>query len=133
MKPKFIEFKKINDSRGSLVAIEEGKNIPFCIKRVYYIYNVPADTRRGFHAHKTLQQVAICLKGSCKILLDDGYKKADIEISSATQGLFIDKMIWHEMYDFSEDCLLMILANDLYDESDYIRSYDTFRGKINHG
>ena len=126
MQPKFIEFQQISDVRGNLVALEEGKDIPFSFKRIYYIYGVPADIRRGFHAHKALQQVIICLKGNCKILLDDGSSKVNIDLCSPAQGLHVDKMVWREMYEFSEDCVLAVLADDIYDERDYIRDYQSF-------
>jgi len=127
MKIKFINFEIKGDERGSLIAIEELKNIPFEIKRVYYIFNTKPNVRRGFHAHKNLKQVAICVKGSCKFLLDDGKERIDeIVLNKPNKGLLIEEMIWREMYDFSEDCVLLILANEYYDESDYIRDYDEF-------
>ncbi|WP_032496444.1 FdtA/QdtA family cupin domain-containing protein [Hydrogenivirga sp. 128-5-R1-1] len=127
MEVKFIEFDIKGDERGKLIALEQFKNIPFEIKRVYYIYNLKNNIPRGFHAHKNLQQVAICIRGGCKFLLDNGKEKVkDIILDSPNKGLFIDKMIWHEMYDFSEDCVLIVLASDYYDESDYIRDYEEF-------
>jgi len=127
MKIKFIDFEIKGDERGSLIAIEEFKNIPFEIKRVYYIFNTKPNVRRGFHAHKNLKQVAICVKGSCKFLLDNGKERIDeIVLNKPNKGLLIEEMIWREMYDFSEDCVLLILANEYYDESDYIRDYDEF-------
>ena len=127
MKIKFINFEIKGDERGSLIAIEELKNIPFEIKRVYYIFNTKKNVRRGFHAHKNLKQVAICVKGSCKFLLDDGKERVDeIVLNKPNKGLLIEEMIWHEMYDFSEDGVLLILASEYYDESDYIRDYEEF-------
>ncbi len=127
MKIKFIDFNILGDERGSLIAIEELKDIPFEIKRVYYIFGTKQNVRRGFHAHKDLQQIAICVSGSCKFLLDSGKKRVDnIVLDTPNKGLFIDKMIWREMYDFSEDCVLLVLASEYYDESDYIRDYDKF-------
>jgi len=127
MKIKFIDFEIKGDERGSLIAIEELKNIPFEIKRVYYIFNTKPNVRRGFHAHKNLKQVAICVKGSCKFLLDDGKERIDeIVLNKPNKGLLIEEMIWREMYDFSEDCVLLILASEFYDESDYIRDYEEF-------
>lgn len=126
MKPEIIHFKEITDGRGCLVALEELKNIPFLIKRVYYIYDTPVNTRRGYHAHNELQQVAVCVKGSCSFLLDNGKERINFNLDSPDKGLFISSMIWREMYDFSEDCVLMILASELYDEKDYIRSYSDF-------
>lgn len=123
---KLIDFKTLGDERGSLISLEENKNIPFDIKRVYYIYETDIKVRRGFHAHKKLKQVAICVNGSCKFLLDDGKKKENILLDSPEKGLVIEDMIWHEMYDFSEDCVLMVLADNFYDENDYIRDYQEF-------
>ena len=126
MEVKIINFEIKGDDRGKLIAIEELKNIPIEIKRVYYIFDNKNNTKRGFHAHKNLQQVVICVKGSCKFLLDDGKEKKEVVLNVPNKGLFIDKMIWREMYDFSEDCVLVVLANDYYDESDYIRDYEEF-------
>ena len=131
MEVKIINFEIKGDDRGKLIAIEEYKNIPIEIKRVYYIFDNKNNTKRGFHAHKNLQQTAICVKGSCKFLLDDGKEKKEVVLDSPNKGLFIDKMIWHEMYDFSEDCVLVVLANDYYDEGDYIRDYDEFLRVVN--
>jgi dTDP-4-dehydrorhamnose 3,5-epimerase-like enzyme len=116
----------MGDDRGSLIALEENHNVPFDVKRVYYIFGTKEDVRRGYHAHKDLKQLAICVSGSCKFLLDDGKQKEHIELTSPTQGLLIEGLIWREMYDFSPDCVLMVLADDYYDESDYIRDYDKF-------
>lgn len=126
MKNDLLNFQEISDYRGSLISFEELKNIPFEVKRVYYIYNVKKDMSRGLHAHKNLQQVLVCVKGSCVVKLDDGMSQQIYDLNKPFQGLLVDKMIWHEMYDFSEDCLLMAIANNYYDEDDYIRDYDEF-------
>ena len=118
------------DFRGQLIALEQQKDIPFEIKRVYYIYDTLSNVRRGFHAHKSLQQFLICVSGACKILLDDGKEKQIIVLDKPTEGLFVSGCIWREMYDFSSDAVLMVLASDLYDESDYIRDYDEFLGYV---
>lgn len=123
---KLIDFPVLGDERGSLLALEGNKNIPFDIKRVYYIYGTQNDVARGFHAHKELKQVAICLNGSCRFVMDNGVEKSDVVLNSPSQGLLIDTMQWHEMYDFSSDCILLVLASDVYDEADYIRNYDDF-------
>ena len=122
----FIAFQSKGDDRGSLVALESAKNIPFEIKRVYYIFDTKSGVVRGLHAHKDLSQVMVCLKGSCRIVLDSGLTKEEVELNSCDRGLVIEKMIWHEMHDFSADCILLVLANEHYDESDYIRDYDEF-------
>mgnify|MGYP003648161530 CR=1 FL=1 len=123
---KIIDLQTHGDDRGSLVAIEEQVNIPFTIKRVYYIFDTLEGVRRGFHAHKDLKQVAIVLKGSCKFLLDNGKEKTEVLLNNPAKGLCIESMIWREMFDFSPDCILMVLANNHYDEADYIREYSEF-------
>lgn len=127
---RLINFEVKGDERGNLIALEGNKNIPFEIKRVYYIYGTKKGVRRGFHAHKNLKQIAVCVSGSCKFLLDDGEKKEVVLLDSPDKGLFINKMIWREMFDFSDDCVLMVLASDYYDESDYIRDYGEFLEEI---
>ncbi|MDY0418950.1 FdtA/QdtA family cupin domain-containing protein [Enterobacter ludwigii] len=126
MKINFIPLQKHGDDRGSLVALEEENNIPFSIKRVYYIFDTKEGVRRGFHAHKKLKQVAIAIKGSCRFLLDDGTERIEVVLDNPAQGLLIESCIWREMYDFSSDCVLMVLADSHYDENDYIRDYDAF-------
>lgn len=126
MKINLIPLQKHGDDRGSLVALEEENNIPFSIKRVYYIFDTKEGVRRGFHAHKKLKQVAIAVKGSCRILLDDGTERIEVVLDNPSQGLLIESYIWREMYNFSSDCVLMILADSHYDEKDYIRDYDDF-------
>jgi dTDP-4-dehydrorhamnose 3,5-epimerase-like enzyme len=125
---KWIGFQSLGDSRGSLVALEIGmeKAVPFDIKRVYYIYQTGKGVSRGFHAHRNLKQVAICVAGTCRMVLDNGKKREETWMSSPTQGLLIESMIWREMHDFSQDCVLLVLASEHYDESDYIRNYETF-------
>lgn len=123
---KQIDLKTLGDDRGNLVALESQRNIPFDIKRVYYIFDTKQGVARGFHAHKALTQVLVCVKGSCRILLDDGKIKEWTTLNQPNQGLIIESFIWREMHDFSEDCVLMVLASDYYDESDYIRDYDEF-------
>lgn len=121
-----IEFKKLGDDRGSLISLEQHKNIPFEVKRIYYIFGTKEGVSRGFHAHKNLEQVAICVKGSCRFLLDDGKNKEEIILDNPSIGLYIKNIIWREMHDFSEDCVLIVLASDYYDETDYIRDYNLF-------
>lgn len=125
-----IEFKKLGDDRGSLVSLEQNKNIPFDVKRIYYIFDTKEGVSRGFHAHKNLQQVAICVKGSCRFVLDDGHNKEEIILDNPSIGLHINSFMWREMHDFSEDCVLVVLASELYDERDYIRDYQIFLESI---
>tara|TARA_B100000700_G_scaffold329703_2_gene452475 strand:- start:1114 stop:1527 length:414 start_codon:yes stop_codon:yes gene_type:complete len=123
---RLLEFREISDARGALVALEECKNIPIEVRRIYYIYDTPVDRERGFHAHKELRQVAVCLKGSVDILMDDGAIQEKITLNHPSKGLVIDNMQWHVMSNFSSDCVLLVLADDEYKESDYIRNYEEF-------
>lgn len=119
-------FQQHGDDRGQLVALEEMKDIPFEIKRVYYMYDTGEGVRRGFHAHKALEQILICIHGSCKILMDNGTEKKIVSLEKPYEGLYIANDIWREMYDFSPDAVLMVLASEYYNEEDYIRNYDEF-------
>ncbi|MFJ5299892.1 sugar 3,4-ketoisomerase [Pseudomonas sp. NPDC088368] len=130
MKIQFLQLQTHGDERGSLIALEEGKNIPFSVKRVYYMFETGEGVRRGFHAHKSLKQVAVAVRGSCRFMLDDGTEKIDIRLDHPQQGLLIESFIWREMYDFSPDCVLMVLADNLYDEADYVRDYATFQQMV---
>ncbi len=121
-----FDFEEHGDERGVLISLEENLNIPFTIRRCYFMYNLMPGVRRGFHAHKTLRQVLVCVRGSCRILLDDGREKATVDLDRPNKGLYISADTWREMYDFSGDAVLMVLADQLYDESDYIRNYDAF-------
>ena len=119
-------FQPHGDDRGQLVALEGMKDFPFEIKRVYYIYDTLAGVRRGFHAHLNLQQILLCVNGSCKIHLDNGTDTAEILLDKPYEGLYISNDMWREMYDFSEGAVLLVLASMPYDEADYIRNYDEF-------
>jgi len=127
---KIIDLPSLGDERGSLIALESNDSVPFDIKRVYYLFGTKKGVARGFHAHKALKQLAVCVSGSCRFVLDNGLEKQDIVLDSPLKGLIIDKMIWHEMYDFSDDCVLMVLADEVYDEDDYIRDYEDFLDAI---
>ena len=125
----FRSGKPIEDLYNKL-AMEKGfreiKDIPFEIKRVYYMYDTKEGVRRGFHAHKSLRQILICIHGSCKIKLDNGKETKVIPLEKPYEGLYVTNAMWREMYDFSPDAVLMVLASELYDESDYIRNYEEF-------
>lgn len=125
-----IDFKSLGDDRGQLVALEGNKNIPFEIKRVYYLTGTKPGVPRGFHAHKQLEQIAVCVSGKCRMILDDGFRKEEVWLDSPAKAISINKMIWHEMHDFSEECVLLVIASDHYDESDYIRNYLDFSGMV---
>lgn len=130
---KWIDFKSLGDERGSLVALEIGKEkeLPFSIKRVYYIYRTAEGVSRGYHAHRDLKQVAICVAGTCRMILDNGHTRDETWMDCPTKGLLIESMVWREMHDFSDDCVLLVLASEHYDESDYIRSYSDFIKVVN--
>ncbi|WP_081408426.1 WxcM-like domain-containing protein [Acinetobacter sp. SFB] len=123
---QLIDLPDLSDHRGGLIALELSQSIPFELKRIYYIFKTIDNQARGFHAHKNLKQVAICLHGSCKFILDNGYQKEEVVLSSPAQGLLIESLMWREMHDFSDDCVLLVLASEHYDESDYIRDYADF-------
>lgn len=119
-------FQTHGDNRGQLVALEEFKDIPFKIKRVYYMYDTGCDVTRGYHSHKALEQILICIHGSCKIRLDNGFEKKVVPLEKPYEGLYVANNMWREMFDFSPGAVLLVLASELYDESDYIRDYDEF-------
>ena len=121
-----VDLVSHGDSRGQLVAIEEYDEIPFKIKRVYYIYDTNSDVTRGCHAHRTLKQLLVCVSGNCKIRLDDGKESQIVLLGKPNEGIIICDTIWREMFDFSKDAVLLVLASDIYDEKDYIRDYQEF-------
>lgn len=126
-------FQPHGDMRGQLVALEELKDIPFKIRRVYYMYDTVNGVIRGKHAHKNLEQILICIHGSCKVLLDNGKEKKIIPLEKPYEGLYVSPGMWREMYDFSPGAVLVALASELYDEDDYIRDYDEFLAFANAG
>ncbi len=119
-------FQQHGDERGMLVALEQLKDIPFEIKRIYYVYDTKNGVRRGYHAHKSLEQILVCVHGSCKILLDNGKEQKKISLEKPYEGLYVPNNMWREMYDFSEGAVLMVLASAYYDKEDYIRDYQEF-------
>lgn len=128
---KIVNFPPLGDERGSLVALEAQKTVPFNVKRVYYIFGTQAGVSRGFHAHRALKQVAVSVIGKCRMVLNDGQQREEVWLDSPTKGLLIGDLVWHEMYDFSPDCVLLVLASEHYDESDYIRNFDEFKKTVN--
>jgi len=127
-----VLLKIMGDERGSLVSIEKALNIPFAIRRVYYIFDTKKGVSRGFHAHRDLQQLIICLAGSCRMTLDDGNGRVDHILDAPQKALLVKNMVWREMHDFSEDCVLMVVASETYDERDYIRDYNDFKRLAAH-
>lgn len=123
---EILQFSVKGDHSGSLVALEKGAGFPFDIKRVYYIWGTDKQTVRGRHAHKNLEQVVVCTSGSCDFILDNGRERENIRLSSPSEGLYIKQHIWREFTNFSDDCVVMVLASEHYDEADYIRDYDEF-------
>ena len=121
-----IQFKGNGDERGQLVALESDINVPFQIKRVYYLIQTCEGVRRGFHAHQKLDQILIAVSGSCRVSVDDGIRKEEFLLNDCKTGLRIRDLVWREMSEFSPDCVLLVLASDLYNEKDYIRNYDRF-------
>ena len=119
-------FQPHGDERGQLIALEEFNDIPFRIKRVYFMYDTIEGVVRGKHAHKSLEQILVCIHGSCKIRLDNGREKKVVALEKPYEGLYVSNAMWREMFDFSHDAVLMVLASELYDESDYIRNYEEF-------
>ena len=127
---KLEEFKVLGDHRGQLVALETNKQIPFDVKRVFYIYGTQEGIPRGNHSHYKTKQFLIAVNGSCKVILDNGKEKETFDLNKQNLGLFQDALIWGTMYDFSKDCVLMVLADEHYDESDYIRDYSKFLEEV---
>ncbi|MGV1045698.1 sugar 3,4-ketoisomerase [Limnohabitans sp.] len=130
MNKLLTNHKVLGDERGQLIAIESGIHIPFEIKRVFYIYGTQPNVPRGQHSHNITKQYLIAVNGSCKVTLDDGVNKVTYVLDQPHIGLFQDAMVWGTMHDFSPDCVLLVLANEHYDDQDYIRSYDDFQKLI---
>lgn len=123
---KLDEFKVLGDDRGQLVALEGNKEIPFDVKRVFYIYGTKEDVPRGNHSHYKTKQFLVAVNGSCKVTLDNGKIKEKFDLNRPNFGLFQDALVWGSMHDFSSDCVLMVLADDYYKDSDYIKDYNKF-------
>ena len=123
---QIIDLPRINDPRGNLTFVEQLNHVPFNIKRVFYLYDVPGGSVRGGHAHKELQQLIIAMSGSFDVVLDDGYEKKRFHLNRSYYGLYISPMIWREMDNFSSGSVSLVLASTLYDESDYYRDYNEF-------
>lgn len=130
---RLIDLPVVSDPRGDLTFIEGERHVPFPIRRVYYLYNVPVDAERGGHAHRDLEQVVFALSGSFRMKIDDGKTKSEYWLRDPRKGLYINRLIWREMDSFSQGAVCMVLASHPYDESDYFRDYDDFIAAINEG
>jgi len=123
---RLLDLPRIHDPRGNLTFIEGGRHIPFTIRRVYYLYDVPGGAERGGHAHKELEQLIVAMSGSFDVILDDGHEKKRFHLNRSYFGLYICPMIWRELDNFSSGSVCMVLASNFYDEADYYRDYDQF-------
>jgi dTDP-4-dehydrorhamnose 3,5-epimerase-like enzyme len=127
-----IQLQRHGDQRGMLIALEQDRNVPFEIRRVYYMFATKSGVRRGQHAHRHLNQLVVAVRGSVTMLLDDGGGSREVVLDDPSRGLLLGRMVWRELYDFSADCVLMVLADQVYDSSDYITDYDAFLNEV-HG
>lgn len=126
MKIERIELQQHGDPRGMLVSLEQERNVPFRIRRVYYLFGTTRHVHRGRHAHRNLQQLAVAVRGSVTFLLDDGHCTQQVVLDDPAHGLLLERMVWRELYDFTDNCVLMVLADQLYDPRDYITDYVEF-------
>lgn len=126
---KLIKLKEISDKRGNMIPLEYPKQLPFDLKRVYYIYGVPSEEKRGFHSHNDLEQILIAVNGTVKILTKTPYEEEIVLLDNPNKGLYIGPMVWREMFEFSKDAVLLVLASHEYDELDYIRDYAEYERK----
>lgn len=125
--PKILKFNILGDERGQLCVANGAQQIPFDIKRVYWIYGTKPGVARGHHAHHKLSQVLVCVSGSVDIYCEWGDRTETIKLSDANTGLLLNGLVWHEMRNFSPGAVLMVMASDYYDESDYVRDYNEFK------
>ena len=131
MNYKLLDMTIFGDERGKLISLVGNRNIPFEIKRVYYIYDTLPNQARGQHAHRSLEQIIIAIDGACQFVLDDGKTREKVWLNRPDKALYIGKNMWREMKHFSYGCKLMILASEYYDEKEYIRNYDEFLKEVN--
>jgi len=123
---KIVKIPQLGDERGQLSVVEFGKTLPFLVRRIYWIHDTKPGVSRGFHAHKKLHQLCVCVAGSVRISLFDGKKEESVVLDSSLKGLLLGPSLWREMHDFSPDCVLMVFADAEYDEADYIRDREQF-------
>src|SRR4051812_6979368 len=131
--PMLLELPRIADSRGTLTFLEAEHHVPFAIRRAYWIYDVPGGEVRGAHAYRTLQEFIIAVSGSFDVALDDGRVESLFPLNRAYQGLYVPSLLWRQLRNFSTNSVALILASEPYDETDYVRDYDEFRGLVRHG
>ncbi len=130
MNYKLIDLNSFGDARGKLIALEKGRNCPFDVKRVFYIFDTTENVVRGGHANRNSEFLFVPICGSCRIKIDNGYKTIDVLLNNPSKALYLDKMLWKEMYDFSCNAILLVLTNTTYDENEYIKNYDTYLKEV---
>ena len=130
---RIMDLPKIADARGNLTFIEENRHVPFEIRRVYYLYDVPGGESRAGHAHRRLEQFIIAANGNFDVILDDGFDRKSFQLNRSYYGLYIPPMVWRELDNFSSGSVCLVLASDLFDEGDYIRDYEAFRRSVKGG
>ena len=123
---RVMDLPRVDDPRGKLTFIEENRHVPFAIRRVFYLYDVPTEESRGAHAHRRLQQFLICMSGSFDVAIDDGRTRSRVHLNRPWKGMYLPPMIWAAEVNFDPGTVCLVLASELYDESDYIRDYDEF-------
>lgn len=121
-----IKLDSIGGEYGSLIAVEESQTVPFEIKRIYFIYDVAPNVRRGFHSHVNLWQALICVHGSVKVEISNPFEKEEVLLDAPSKALIIGPMVWREMFDFQPGSVLLVLASEHFDESDYIRNHELY-------
>ncbi len=127
---RIINLPKIEDSRGNLTFIEQNKHIPFDVKRVYYLYDVPGGGARGGHAHKQCNEFVIAVSGSFDVVVTDGKETKKYQLNRSYYGLYLPSMTWRELENFSSGSVCLVVASELFDEADYIREYDRFKAIV---
>ena len=130
---RLIDLPRVTDDRGSLTVIEGGRHVPFEIKRVFYLYDVPGGAARGGHAHRALHQVLIAMSGSFTVTVDDGTQRKKFRLNRSYFGLYMPPLIWREIDDFSSGSVCLAVVSDFFDESDYFRDYDEFLTRVRGG
>ena len=131
MNYKLIDMKVFGDERGHLISLEKGVNSPFDIKRAFYIYDTKPGIARGAHANRNSEFLLIAINGSCKVKIDNGKEQEIVSLDNPSKALYLDKMLWKEMYGFSYNAMLLVLTNTLYDEKEYIRNYKDYLKEVN--